>query len=69
MVLDFRRPHLMPAPDPLGNLVHTGLGRDVEHVFVDGRAIVLDGRATLVDQDAILRDAARVAEKLWSKTA
>ena len=68
VVLDFRRPHLMPAPDPLGNLVHTGLGRDVEHVFVDGRAIVRDGRATLVDQDAVLRDAARVAEKLWSKT-
>ena len=68
VVLDFRRPHLMPAPDPLGNLVHTGLGRDVEHVFVDGRAIVRDGRATLVDQDAVLREAARVAEKLWSKT-
>lgn len=69
VVLDFRRPHLVPAPDPLGNLVHTGLGRDVEHVFVDGRAIVRDGRATLVDQDAIMAEAARVAQKLWSKAA
>jgi 5-methylthioadenosine/S-adenosylhomocysteine deaminase len=66
VVVDFRRAHLMPAPDPLGNLVHTGMGRDVEHVFVDGRAIVRDGRAILVDQDAILADAARVAQKLWS---
>ena len=65
VVVDFRRAHLMPAPDPLGNLVHTGMGRDVEHVFVDGRAIVRDGRATRVDQQAILDDAARVAAKLW----
>lgn len=69
VVVDFRRAHLMPAPDPLGNLVHTGQGRDVEHVFVDGRAIVRDGRATLMDQDAILADAARVAQKLWRNAA
>jgi hypothetical protein len=52
VVVDFRRAHLMPAPDPLGNLVHTGMGRDVEHVFVDGRAIVRDGRAALAHGDA-----------------
>ena len=69
VVLDFRRAHLTPAPDPLGNLVHTGLGRDVEQVFVDGRCIVRDGRATLVDQDAIIADANRVAQALWSNAA
>ena len=69
VVVDFRRAHLMPAPDPLGNLVHTGMGRDVEHVFVDGRAIVRDGRAALVDQEAILAEATRVAQKLWRNAA
>lgn len=66
-VIDFSRPHLVPAPDPLGNLVHTGLGRDVRHVYVDGRCVVEDGRATQVDQDAIIREARDAASRLWGR--
>ena len=69
VVVDFRGAHLAPAPDPLGNLVHTGLGRDVEHVYVDGRCIVKSGCATLVDQNAIIADARRVAAALWRNAA
>jgi 5-methylthioadenosine/S-adenosylhomocysteine deaminase len=69
VAIDFRRAHLAPAPDPLGNLVHTGMGRDVEHVFVDGRCVVRDGRATLVDQDAIIAAARNAADRLWRKAA
>lgn len=69
VVLDFRRPHLQPAPNALGNLVHTAQGRDVEHVFVDGRCIVRDGRPTLIDGDAILADAQRTAKRLWENAA
>lgn len=65
VVLDFRRPHLQPAPSALGNLVHSAQGRDVEHVFVDGRCIVRSGRATLVDGEAILDSGQRVANRLW----
>lgn len=65
VVLDFRRPHLQPAPNALGNLVHTAQGRDIEHVFVDGRCVVRDGRAVLVNGEAILADAQRVARRLW----
>jgi 5-methylthioadenosine/S-adenosylhomocysteine deaminase len=65
VVVDFRRPHLQPAPNILGNLVHTGTGRDVEHVYVDGRCVVRDGRPTLVDMEAILADANRVSARLW----
>lgn len=68
VVIDFNRPHLVPAPDPLGNLVHTGMGRDVRHVFVDGRCVVEDGRATLVDQDAIVREARDAASRLWGRS-
>jgi 5-methylthioadenosine/S-adenosylhomocysteine deaminase len=69
VVFDFRRPHLVPATNPLGNLVHTALGRDVEMVFVDGRCVVRDGRPTLVDIDAVLADARRTARDLWRKAA
>lgn len=69
VVFDFRRPHLVPSTNPLGNLVHTALGRDVEMVFVDGRCVVRDGRPTLVDMDSVLADARRTAQDLWRKAA
>lgn len=69
VVFDFRRPHLVPAINPLGNLVHTALGRDVEMVFVDGRCVVSDGRPTHVDMDAVLADARSAAAQLWRKAA
>ena len=65
VVIDLRRPHLTPAGDPLGTLVHCAHGRDVEHVIVAGRLIVEDGRSTTVDEDAIRREASERAARLW----
>lgn len=65
VVLDFRRPHLTPCMNPLGNLVHTAQGGDVEMVVVDGRIVVEGGRATLVDEEEIRREAAIVVSRLW----
>ena len=67
VIVDFRRPHLQPAPNALGNLVHNATGRDVEMVFVDGHCVARDGRPTMVDMDEILTDANRVAARLWEK--
>ena len=67
VIFDFRRAHLTPATNVLGNLVHVAHGRDVETVIVDGRIVVEDGRATLVDQDAIRQDAGAAAAALWAR--
>ena len=67
VAFDFRRPHLVPAVNPVGTLVHTGQGRDVEIVFVDGRMVVENGRPTLVDMETILCDAQRAADALWQR--
>lgn len=67
VVFDFRRPHLAPAADPLGCLVHGAHGRDVEMVLVDGRIVVEEGRATSVDGGRIVADAQRVAAELWGR--
>lgn len=67
VVLDCRRAHLTPLTEPLGNLVHTAQGRDVEMVLVDGRVVVEGGRATLVDEEEILREARQVAQGLWKR--
>ncbi|MER0239990.1 amidohydrolase family protein [Fulvimarina sp. MAC8] len=67
VLFDYRRPHLTPCLNPLGNLVHTAQGRDVDMVFVDGRLVVDGGRAVLVDQDAVIADAQKAAEALWQR--
>ena len=33
VLLDLRRPHLMPHNDPLGTIMHTAHGHDVAHVI------------------------------------
>ena len=67
VMFDFRRIHLTPATDVLGNLVHLGHGRDVEMVIVDGRVVVEDGRAALVDQEDIRLQADWAARQLWKR--
>lgn len=67
VAVDFRRAHLTPDTNPLGTLVHTGQGRDVELVVVDGAIVVEGGRPTRVDADAVRREAKRAAESLWHR--
>jgi 5-methylthioadenosine/S-adenosylhomocysteine deaminase len=67
VIFDYRRIHLTPATDPLGNLVHVAHGRDVETVIVDGRVVVEDGCATLVNQESIRMEAAAAAADLWRR--
>jgi len=67
VVFDFRRAHLTPCLNALGNLVHTCQGRDVEMVLVAGRPVVEDGRATLCDEEKIRGEALAVSRELWEK--
>jgi 5-methylthioadenosine/S-adenosylhomocysteine deaminase len=67
VAFDFRRPHLVPCINPMGNLVHVAQGRDVEHVWVDGVQVVDTGRPTQADLDAILRDAQQASSALWQR--
>jgi 5-methylthioadenosine/S-adenosylhomocysteine deaminase len=65
--INLKRPHLVPRVNVLGNLVHTGQGRDVSMVVVDGRIVAKDGRPCFADHDAILRDAEQAAQALWQR--
>jgi 5-methylthioadenosine/S-adenosylhomocysteine deaminase len=67
VLLDFRRAHLTPAFNPIGTLVHTGHGRDVATVIVDGRVVVEGGRATLVDEEKIRFAGAAATKALWTR--
>jgi 5-methylthioadenosine/S-adenosylhomocysteine deaminase len=65
VAVDASRPHLVPHVNPLGNLVHTGQGRDVTHVAVDGELLVVDGEPTRVDRRRIVFEAEAAARALW----
>jgi 5-methylthioadenosine/S-adenosylhomocysteine deaminase len=67
VAFDFRRPHLYPAVSPVGTLVHTGQGRDVELVMVDGRVVVENGDLVLADTKSLLSDAGKAADALWAR--
>jgi len=67
VLIDFRKPHLIPAFNPVGTLVHCGQGRDVNHVIVNGEVVVEVGRATKVDEDAIRRAGEAAARQLWTR--
>jgi 5-methylthioadenosine/S-adenosylhomocysteine deaminase len=65
VVINGNRPHLTPHVNPVGNLVHTGQGRDVLHVVVAGDFVVRDGLPTRVDMDEVVRHAETAARQLW----
>ena len=67
VALDFRRPHLTPCLNPLGNLVHTAQGSDVELVIVDGQIVVEGKKAVLVDEEEIRVEGERAARTVWAR--
>jgi 5-methylthioadenosine/S-adenosylhomocysteine deaminase len=56
---------MVPLVDPLGNLVHSGQGRDVSMVMVAGEVLVEDGLPTKVDMEEVCREAESVGRDLW----
>lgn len=67
VLFDFRRPHLRPLTNVLGTLVHTGQGRDVETVIVEGEIVVSGGEPLRVDKMAVLEAAEVAAASLWAR--
>ena len=54
--------------DPLAGLV-LGPERHARHVLVEGEYVVRDGRLLGADMDALRRDLARRARRLWPQGA
>jgi 5-methylthioadenosine/S-adenosylhomocysteine deaminase len=66
VVIDFRQPHLMPVFDPVANLIHNGLGSDVEQVYVDGELLVENGRFRQIEAGPVMAEAQARATTLWA---
>lgn len=66
-VIRLDAPHVEPGGDPAARIVYAAQSRDVQHVFVDGRALLRDGALTTLDAPRVLAaaraHAQRVAER------
>jgi 5-methylthioadenosine/S-adenosylhomocysteine deaminase len=61
--------HLEPWHDIPATLVYSAKGRDVRHVWVDGRQLVRDRRPTHVDVGALLTEIARIRRRITAAEA
>jgi 5-methylthioadenosine/S-adenosylhomocysteine deaminase len=69
IVFDMTRPHLVPAIDPLSNIVYAATGQDVIDLFVGGRAIMLDRKVLTLDEEEVVEKAAKRASSLFERAA
>lgn len=59
VLVDRRHPSVATVEDPYSALVYSCTGRDVTHVFTDGRPIVVDGRHQIYDVATVTANARR----------
>ena len=69
IMINLRRPHLVPNLSILSSFVHNGQAGDVEAVMVDGCWLMRDQRVLTMDEDAILNEADRVGRYAWGHLA
>ena len=67
VLIDYRKPHLIPIVDPVANLIHTGLGSDVDTVIINGEIVVEEGKVLVVDEQEILKKAQELATARWKE--
>ena len=60
VLVDYRKPHLVPVIDPITNLVHTGLGSDVDTVMVNGEILVRKWKSADCQRTRYLARSARL---------
>ena len=65
IVIDTRRPHLVPTTRIVSSFVHQGQAGDVESVMVDGRWLMRDGEVLTMDERTIVREAERIDRRTW----
>jgi cytosine/adenosine deaminase-related metal-dependent hydrolase len=57
IVIDQRKPHLVPVRNPISNLIYAACGSDVDTVIIDGK-IVMEGREVkTIDEEKIIEEA------------
>jgi 5-methylthioadenosine/S-adenosylhomocysteine deaminase len=67
ILIDYKKPHLVPIIDHIANLVHNALGSDVTTVLIDGEIIMENNDVCSVDEEQVLNDGQSVTESCWER--
>ncbi|MCQ6557992.1 amidohydrolase family protein [Paenibacillus mendelii] len=67
IAIDADQPHFYPQTEILSHLVYAGSGRDVKHVWIDGRQVVRSGECLLLDESKVKAEAQRCFERLLAR--
>jgi len=67
LVLDTRRPHLVPAGRIVSAWIHNGQPSDIESVMVDGQFVMRNRKVLTMDEDTIMAEADKVGRRIWNK--
>lgn len=67
VIVDARRPHLVPTLRIVSAFVHNGQAGDVESVMVDGRWLMRDRRVLTIDEADVVARAEAIGHRVWSE--
>jgi 5-methylthioadenosine/S-adenosylhomocysteine deaminase len=62
ILVDFRRPHLVPRHDAVSHLVYAACGPDVSTTVIGGRVLMAEGRVETLPEPDVLREAQDCAD-------
>lgn len=63
IVIDMRKPHLVPLYRPESHLVYAVSGRDVRHSVINGRVVMEDGVLTTLDEEAVMDNVLKIVRE------
>ena len=63
ILLDARKPHLIPLYNPYSHLVYSARGNDVTHSMINGRLVLENRRLLTLDLAEVLKKAKEEAQK------
>jgi 5-methylthioadenosine/S-adenosylhomocysteine deaminase len=64
IIVNMKKPHLIPIHDPVSNLIYAARGSDVCTTIVNGQILMEDNQVLSIDQEKVIERAARAAEEL-----
>jgi len=65
LVLDTRRPHLVPAGRIVSAWIHNGQPSDIESSMVDGQFVMRNGKVLTMDEASLVKEADAVGQRVW----
>ena len=67
IIVNLRKPHLVPPLNPVSHLVYAADGADVETVLIDGKIIMENRILKTIDEEKVIRNANERSSKLLAR--